>query len=346
MKTKIPIVGLLLTVISMFVACNGQTTESNGSDLEVEETSKVQEEEEIIEEPEKEPDDITELDTGNIEVSWEEAKEYNGQTITITGPVVKHYYSEGWEFTSLTVGQADEGGVAVVIFDQDNQGFPEDMESYYLGKTVKVTGEVSYRNVSDISEIRIVSPDQIEVISDNTKNDIEIEDADSEATQEEEVGEDSLKFSYSNEFPDLWGIIRICDPLIVEFSNIEVHQGRFLLGDNEVQVVGQIKGLESISFTWMPESGVFTMLAGVIQDSKGNIKWEQEGYPIEDAYILQGDLMNFKLINKYDVKVEDGDYLTIIAYIEAGMIEDDLSFEENIDRGVFGFYKSQILIEN
>jgi len=45
-------------------------------------------------------------------------------------------------------------GVAVVIFDQDNQDFPEDMESYYLGKTVKVTGEVSYRDVSYIHKFR------------------------------------------------------------------------------------------------------------------------------------------------------------------------------------------------
>jgi tetratricopeptide (TPR) repeat protein len=161
----------------------------------------------------------------------------------------------------------------------------------------------------------------------------------------DEAQEDILEFAYSYEFPDLWGTIRICEPPLVKFSNIEVHQGRFLLSDNEVQVIGKIEGLQDISLALMPESGVFTMLAAVITDSKGNIKWAQKGYPIEDSYIHQGDLVSFRLINKYDNKVENGDSLILVAFIEGGMIEDDLSYEEDIDKGVFGVYRTETILK-
>lgn len=97
-------------------------------------------------------------------ISWDEAKNYNGKTVTITGPIVNYFYSEGWEFTSLTIGKTGEGGVSVVIYDQDSEGFPDDMESFYLGKDVSVTSEVSYRENSDVCQININNPDQIKVL--------------------------------------------------------------------------------------------------------------------------------------------------------------------------------------
>jgi len=191
--------------------------------------------------------------------------------------------------------------------------------------------------------------DKIEITEKEIDKKQELAEEALEAAKEEpvqdEAGEDILKFAYSYEFPDLWGTIRICEPPLVKFSNIEVHQGRFLLSNNEVQVIGKIEGLQDISLALMPESGVFTMLAAVITDSKGNIKWAQKGYPIEDSYIHQGDLMSFRLINKYDNKVENGDSLILIAFIEGGMIEDDLSYEEDIDKGVFGVYRTETILK-
>jgi hypothetical protein len=166
------------------------------------------------------------------------------------------------------------------------------------------------------------------------------------ADQEKVSEQTSLNFSYSDEFPTTWGIIRVVDPLLVAFNNIEIEQGFFLLSDSEVQVKGQIEGLEHIRNIWMPESGIFTMLSAVILDPNGNIKWEQEGYPLNGSYILEKDIKDFRLVSSYNLPVKSGDYLILIAYMEGGMMEDDLSFDEDIDRGVFGFYKTQILIEN
>ena len=165
-------------------------------------------------------------------------------------------------------------------------------------------------------------------------------------TDQEKVSEKtSLKFLYSNEFPTIWGTIRVADPLLVEFRNIEAKQGFFLLSDNEVQITGQIEGLEGIKNIWMPESGLFTMLAAVILDSNGNLKWEQEGYPLNDSYIMEKDIKDFRLVNSYNSPVKNGDYLVLIAFMEGGMIEDDISLEKNVDKGIFGIYKTNIILK-
>lgn len=167
-----------------------------------------------------------------------------------------------------------------------------------------------------------------------------------EADQEKVSEQTSLlKFSSSDEFPTIWGIIRVVDPLLVAFKNIEVEQGFFLLSDNEVKVTGQLEGLEGIKNIWMPESGIFTMLSAVILDSNGNIKWEQEGYPLNGSYILEKDIKDFRLVNSYSSPIKNGDYLILVAYMEGGMIEDDISLEKNVDKGVFGIYKTNIILK-
>lgn len=162
-----------------------------------------------------------------------------------------------------------------------------------------------------------------------------------EAPEEEPAEEEfeiasELEFSFTDQFPKIWGNVKIVDPLLVGFSDILVEKGFFLLDDNEVRVTGKIFGLDTISYTLFPEKGCFTMLSAVIFDDSGNIKWEQDGYPIEDSYISENETRDFLLINKYEEPIDYTDKLTIIAYLEGGMLEDLQADNQIVDKGVFG----------
>ena len=169
---KILIFIILITSLSILsFACSIQSRLPENTNNETIINESVKDTEDIEQTTKTETEDL-EIEVNKNIISWEKAKEFDGQIITVTGPIVKYFYSEGWEFTSLSIGTPDEGGVKVVIYDQDSLGFPEDMESYYLGKVVNVTGEILYRSVSDASDIIINKPGQIEVISENENNTI------------------------------------------------------------------------------------------------------------------------------------------------------------------------------
>lgn len=165
-----------------------------------------------------------------------------------------------------------------------------------------------------------------------------------EALEEEPAEEefkiaDELEFSFTDQFPEIWGKIRIVEPLLTMFSDIKVEEGFFLLSDNEVRVTGKIFGLESIKYTLFPDNGCFTMLSAVIFDNSGQIKWSQDGYPIGDSYIKENENREFLLINKYEVSIETSDNLIIVAHLESGMLEDLQADNEEVDKGVFGLYE-------
>ena len=169
---KILIFIILITSLSILsFACSTQSRLPENTNKETITNESIKDTEDIEQTTKAETEDL-EIEVNKSIISWEKAKEFDGQIITVTGPIVKYFYSEGWEFTSLSIGTPDEGGVKVVIYDQDSLGFPEDMESYYLGKVVNVTGEILYRSVSDASDIIINKPGQIEIISENENNTI------------------------------------------------------------------------------------------------------------------------------------------------------------------------------
>jgi len=271
----------------------------------------------------KESENTAETEKDSLEISWEEAKDYDGKTVTVTGPVVDYFYSEGWEFTTLGIGKADEGGVSVVIYDKDAHGFPDDMESYYMGKVVSITGEISYRATSDISQINISNPDQIKVVSEGD-----------DAIAEEEVSKiPGLTFSYTDKYPEYWGNVRIVDPLLVEFGDIEILDEGFV-----ITVSGKIKGSSNLSSCFNPDMGIFTAISGLVIGKDGSIKWEQDGYLRgTGSYIKEGEIKEFMLINNATDTFEPGDRFIIIAYTEGGMIEDSVM---DADKGVFGEYQA------
>lgn len=298
---------VVIIILGLTVSC------STPVDSNVSESNKDSEKEEVVNE------NSSQSVGGNIIISWEEAKEYNGQTVTIIGPVVDYFYSEGWEFTALGIGKADEGGVSVVIYDKDAAEFPKDIESYYTGKIVSVTGEVSYRSISDISQINISSPDKIKVVS----------ESDNSVVEEEVSKVPGLTFSYTNKYPEYWGKIRIVEPLLVDFKDFKVLDEGFI-----ITVSGKIEGSSEISNCFNPEMGIFTAISGLVVDKKGNIKWEQDGYLRgTGSYIKEGEIKEFFLINDMTGIFEIEDKIIIIAYTEGGMIEDSVI---DADKGVFG----------
>ena len=162
-----------------------------------------------------------------------------------------------------------------------------------------------------------------------------------EAPEEDVEIADELNFSYLDRLPTIWGKIRIVEPLLVMFSDIKVEEGFFLLNDNEVRITGEILGLESIKDTFFDESGYFTMLSAAILNNSGEIKWSQDGYPINDSYISENEIREFLLINQYESSISSEDDLIIIAYMEGGMIEDEQADVEDINKGVFGLYEGK-----
>jgi DNA/RNA endonuclease YhcR with UshA esterase domain len=90
-------------------------------------------------------------------VSWEEAANYVGQTITVAGTVVDTYNSGKVVF--LNFGQDYRNSFKIVIFPDAWDKFPAPPEIYYQHQAVQVTGQVEiYQNSP---EIVVDQPDQI-----------------------------------------------------------------------------------------------------------------------------------------------------------------------------------------
>ena len=296
--------------------------------------------------------DIKYIDMSESEINnFNEAKTRNEQKIY--SEILRDYYQEWFnELSIIRVPRCAEKFYDYYLnskmhaknsfshhIDDNSSGFDEEQSKSSLEyvKSIKEFERICQEFNKESEELDLIKP--------FPELDNDVEEEQTETSQEEVSEQTSLKFLYSNEFPTIWGTIRVVDPLLVEFRNVEVEVGFFLLSDNEVQLTGQIEGLEDIKNIWMPESGIFTMLSAVILDSNGNIKWEQEGYPLNDSYIFEKDIKDFRLVNSYSLPIKNGDYLILVAYMEGGMIEDDVSLEENIDKGVFGIYKTNIVLE-
>ena len=106
------------------------------------------------------------LDPGKGFISWDEAASHIGESVTIEGPVVGAMYadSSNGEPTFLNVGldYPEPNRFTVVIWGDDRAAFPEAPESYYEGKTIRATGEVS--TYEGATQMEVSSPDAIEVV--------------------------------------------------------------------------------------------------------------------------------------------------------------------------------------
>ncbi len=92
-------------------------------------------------------------------VSWQEAANYAGQTVTVEGRIADTYRSAKVIFLNFS---PDRDEFKVVIFEDDWGKWPQSPDELYYGKSVRVTGEVEL--YQDAPEVIVESPDQIELV--------------------------------------------------------------------------------------------------------------------------------------------------------------------------------------
>ncbi|MBI5419262.1 MAG: thermonuclease family protein [Deltaproteobacteria bacterium] len=93
-------------------------------------------------------------------VSWEEAHRHVGREVVVEGKIVRAH--RGKKVLYLNFHPNWKKYLTVVILGRDLGRFPKDAEKYYMGKKVRVRGEVAlYR---DRPEIVVRSPDAITVV--------------------------------------------------------------------------------------------------------------------------------------------------------------------------------------
>jgi hypothetical protein len=108
-------------------------------------------------EPTPEPEEPVAQEPAQI--SWEEAGNYVGETITVCGQVVTLFL--GLDQTIINIGELPrEGGVIIVIPDPDM--FSKELLNSYYGETICVTGEIIKDTKGNIG-IYVRDPSQIEM---------------------------------------------------------------------------------------------------------------------------------------------------------------------------------------
>jgi len=99
-------------------------------------------------------------------VSWEDARGVIGEVVTVEGPVADTLHSTAGVDgpTILIVGRdaADPKRLAVVIWAEDREGFPQAPEELYANHTIRVTGHVEAHE--GMLRIEVTSPDAIEIV--------------------------------------------------------------------------------------------------------------------------------------------------------------------------------------
>lgn len=97
-------------------------------------------------------------------ISWTEAAQHVGETVTICGPVADTEYAETSEgsptFIDLGAPYPDKSRVTIVVWGKDRESFPYPPETIPVGWTVYVTGEVYLYD--GVCNIEVTSPSQIE----------------------------------------------------------------------------------------------------------------------------------------------------------------------------------------
>lgn len=99
-------------------------------------------------------------------ISWEDASSHVGEVVTVDGEVKGAEYATGSNgrptFIDLGASYPDTSRVSVVVWGQDRSKFSGAPESMYLGKHLRVTGEIYLYNGA--CNIKVTSPSQIEVL--------------------------------------------------------------------------------------------------------------------------------------------------------------------------------------
>ncbi|MBM3131011.1 MAG: hypothetical protein FJ009_20585 [Chloroflexi bacterium] len=104
-------------------------------------------------------------DFGPDTVSWNDAKNFVGQTKTVCGNVMRTTFAESTngQPTYLDLGRTypDPSRFSVVIWGNQRANFPTPPETLYRGKTICVNGAV--RTYQGVPQIEVRSPAQVQV---------------------------------------------------------------------------------------------------------------------------------------------------------------------------------------
>lgn len=93
-------------------------------------------------------------------ISWEDAAQYYGQTVTVEGTIVQTKNTGKVVFLDFSpTWQVD---LKVVIFPEDAARFPSPPEEMFLNKTIQVTGAI--KEYEGAPEIIVRDPAQIEIV--------------------------------------------------------------------------------------------------------------------------------------------------------------------------------------
>ncbi|MGZ8430600.1 MAG: thermonuclease family protein [Candidatus Deferrimicrobiaceae bacterium] len=95
-------------------------------------------------------------------VPWERARSYIGREVTVEGKIVRTY--RGKNILFLNFHPNWKKYLSVVIFGKDLPGFPDNPETFYRNKALRVRGTVTLHK--DRPEIVVTSPAAITVVGD------------------------------------------------------------------------------------------------------------------------------------------------------------------------------------
>lgn len=99
-------------------------------------------------------------------VSWREASEHVGETVSIYGPVVSinHESTDERQRTYVDLGlpYPDTKRLTMIVEDADKGAFPDEIDALYADKTLCVTGEIYQHEGSNY--IAVTSPSQVQVL--------------------------------------------------------------------------------------------------------------------------------------------------------------------------------------
>jgi len=95
-------------------------------------------------------------------VPWERARSYIGREVTVEGKIVRTH--RGKNILFLNFHPNWKKYLSVVIFGKDLPGFPDNPETFYRNKALRVRGTVTLHK--DRPEIVVTSPEAITVVGD------------------------------------------------------------------------------------------------------------------------------------------------------------------------------------
>ncbi len=157
---------------------------------------------------------------------------------------------------------------------------------------------------------------------------------------------ENLKFKIASGLPSNWGNVKISDPLIAEFQDIVIQEGRFFESDNELRVSGKITGNPEIEKYLESENGFFVFISAAIVDDVGNVKWSRDGYiKGSTPYLKANETKEFSLTGTVANPINEGNKLIISAYLKKSvliLINPSAADIPDADKNIFALYSKNI----